>query len=73
MLEGLLFNSFKMNLFQLKKLTCATFVLCQHNCTSIHIPREAGNPGLLFSLVLDATCHNTVSLPRTDTLNPKAN
>lgn len=31
------------------------------------------DPGCLFSLVLDATCHNTVSFPSIDTFNPKAN
>lgn len=31
------------------------------------------DPSYLFSLVLDATCHNTVSFPRIDTINPTAN
>lgn len=73
MLKGPLFNSLKMNVFQLKKWTQTSSVLCRRNCRSIPIPRGLGDPGFLFSLVLDATCHNTVSFPRIDTLNPKAN
>lgn len=47
-------------------------MLCQHNCTRLHIPKGLRDPGYPFSLVLDAT-YNTVSFPRIDTFNPKAN
>lgn len=46
-------------------------MLYQHNYTKLHIPKGLGDPGDLFSLVLDATCHNTASFPRADTFNPK--
>lgn len=41
------------------KRTQATSMLSQYNCTRLHFPRGLGDPGYHFSLVLDATCHNS--------------
>lgn len=44
----------------LLKRTQNISMLSQYNCKRLHFPRGLGNPGYLFSLVLDATCHNSV-------------